>query len=165
MRGGGSRLSFEEAPQQRGILENLTVKLFAGARDLEKAKRFLQSCNLVGFTENFELSLHLLRRLSPANLDLRNQRQRVAADDSVKKTIQQQPRLLELAKEYNQLDLQRYAFAMNHLLPRQCEQAGIDPGGPLPPFETQYPSRLLAFHLGRFYNRVFRQICKLRKAS
>jgi hypothetical protein len=55
---GTNRKSFEECLREKGNLENLHVKLIAGERNLDKAKRFIEKCNFVGLTEKFNLSLH-----------------------------------------------------------------------------------------------------------
>jgi hypothetical protein len=160
---GGSTLSFEAALQERGVLENLAVKLMAGSRDLDKAKRFLERCNLVGFTEAFEMSLHVLERLCPVKLNLYYLKRRIARDDATKKAVQSDPRLIEMAREYNQLDLELYSFARNEVFPRLCQKAGLQPGSQVESFQRPEKGKLHTYYLGRFYNQCFRQACKLRR--
>src|ERR1051326_4463855 len=68
------KLSFEEKLASDERLENLHVKMIAGERNLDKAKDFLSKCHFVGLTEKFDLSLHILRRLSPCRLNLKYKR-------------------------------------------------------------------------------------------
>jgi hypothetical protein len=114
-------------------------------------------------TENFDFSLHLLEKLCPYKLNLRYKRKVVARDNTVKNNIQSDARLMEMAREYNQLDLALYAFAVNEVFPRLCAQAGLKPTDKLASFET-YKSVIKPKYLaGRFYNKVFRELCKRRR--
>jgi hypothetical protein len=159
---GGGNLSFEEVLRERGHLENMAVKIMAGGRDLDKAKRFLERCSLVGFTEKFDLSLHLLDRLCPTRLNLHYQRRRLAKRDTEKKEIQNNPRLMDMARDYNKLDIELYSFALNNVFPRICEKAGLQPDSKVASFESQESGRLLTYHLGRLHNKLFRLVCKFR---
>ena len=76
--------SFDETLRASENLENLQVKLIAGGRDLDKAKRFLERCAFVGLTEKFDLSLRVLERLSPWKLQLNYERRVVAKSNEVK---------------------------------------------------------------------------------
>ena len=51
---GKNRRSFEECLRESGDLENLHVKIMAGERNLDKAKRFIEKCGFVGLTEKFD---------------------------------------------------------------------------------------------------------------
>lgn len=158
---GKSTLSFEQALQQRQKFENLCVKLMAGSRDLDKAKRFLERCDLIGFTENFDLSLQLLKHFSPVRLDLKYHRRIVAKDNVIKKSIEKDSRLMDMAREFNQLDLALYEFAKSEVFPRLCQKAGVDPSEKVGSFEATKPPGW-KFHVGRTYNKLYRQVCKLR---
>lgn len=162
---GHDRRTFEEVLQARENLENLHVKLMAGERNLDKAKRYLEKCRFIGLTEKFDLSLHVLKRLCPYPLNLHYKRKVVARDNTVKKQIQSDPRLLELAREYNQLDLELYAFAVNEVFPKLCAQAGLNPADPVNSFETYTSVIKPKYLLGRFYNKIFRELCKRRAAT
>ena len=161
----GSRKTFEETLAERGKLENLAVKIIAGSRDLDKAKRFLEGCGMVGFTEEFDRSLHVLDRLCPAKLNLNYRRGRIAKKNTVRDSIKSNPRLLDIAREYNQLDLELYSFARNEVFPQLCAKAGVDPAGPVSSFESRDGGKLHTYTMGRMYNQLFRQLCKLRGKS
>jgi hypothetical protein len=161
---GNSTLSFEEALRSRGDLFcNHQVKLMAGGPDLDKAKFFLEKhCGFIGFTETFDRSLQVLDRLSPYKLDLRYKRKVVARNDRVKKEVASNPAAMEMAREMNRLDLELYAFALNEVFPRLCERAGIRPADPVESFEKYTRATQPKYLIGRFYNKLFRQVYKLR---
>ena len=160
---GHDRRTFEEVLQERKNLENLQVKLMAGERNLDKAKRYLEKCRFIGLTEKFNLSLHLLDRLSPHKLNLRYKRKVVARDNTVKNKIQADARLMDMAREFNQLDLALYALAIGEVFPKLCRQAGLNPADKLASFETYKSVIKPKYLLGRFYNKVFRELCKRRR--
>src|ERR1700685_1321932 len=60
---GKPAVDFAEALHTDEGLENLHVKLMAGERNLDKAKKFLEKCSFVGLTEKFDLSLQVLKNL------------------------------------------------------------------------------------------------------
>ncbi|MBC8097071.1 MAG: sulfotransferase family 2 domain-containing protein [Akkermansiaceae bacterium] len=157
---GNNRKSFEACLQENAGLENLHVKLIAGERNLDKAKRFLEGCHGVGLTEKFDLSLHLLQRLVPQRLNLQYRRRLVARDNAIRKTIEQDSRLLELAREYNQLDLDLYQFAVNELFPALCDKAGLRADQQVESLGVKSRVASLKFTLGRLYNKFYRQACK-----
>jgi hypothetical protein len=159
---GGNQLNFEESLRRSQNLENLQVKLIAGERNLDKAKRALARCQFVGLTEQFDLSLHALRQLSPYPLNLAYRRKVVASDNAVKNTLQRDSRMMELAREYNKLDLELYAFAIAEIFPKLCGAAGLKPGEAVTSCETARQKAHLRYQLGRSYNRIFRLLCKLR---
>jgi hypothetical protein len=160
---GGNRSSFEADLHERGELENLAVKLMSGGRDLDKAKRFLERCDLVGFTDRFDLSLHLLDRLCPVRLNLWYRRLRTAKSEGPRSAILNDPRLMDMARENNKLDLELYAFALREVFPRLCQKACLPADSQVKSFERPITGRLATYRLGRFYNRVFRQVYKLRR--
>jgi len=161
---GGNKLSFEEELRQNGRFENLHVKLMAGSRDLDKAKRYLERCNFVGLTEQFDLSLHVLEKLSPCPLNLNYKRRRVAASNDIRKTIVADPRMIELAREYNRLDLALYDFAVTEIFPKLCAKAGLAPDAKVSSLDNYTTDRHWRYRLCHFYNLVFyRQCCKLRR--
>lgn len=159
----GNRRTFEEELRQREYLADRQVKMIAGGKDLDKAKRFLEKCAFVGLTEKFELSLNVLERLSPYRLNLNYKKRRVARDNQVSKTLQQDSRMVELAREYNQLDLELYSFAVNEIFPRICAEAGFNPAD-IVTSHDHYTSELKwKYLLCHFYNMmVYRQVCKAR---
>jgi hypothetical protein len=159
---GHNQKSFEQCLREKGELENLHVKLMAGEPNLDKAKRFLDRCNLVGLTEKFDLSLEVLRRTCPYSLNLHYKRKIVARENAIKKSIEQDPRLFEMAREYNQLDVELYSFAIQEVFPKLCAKAGLDPSAKVASFEKASHKPGLAFYLGRWQNKLFRQVCKFR---
>ena len=154
--------TFEQSLRRREELENLHVKLMAGGNNLDKARRFLDRCGFVGLTEQFNLSLHVLGRLSPCPLNLNYRRKVVARDNTVKNSILGDSRLLDMAREYNKLDLELYDHAVKEVFPRLCQRAGIDPSAAVPSFEIDAGQFKWRYFMGRMYNRaVFRQLCKV----
>ncbi|HZL14356.1 MAG TPA: sulfotransferase family 2 domain-containing protein [Verrucomicrobiae bacterium] len=154
---------FAEALRTDGELENLQVKLMAGERNLDKAKYFLEKCSFVGLTEKFDLSLQVLKHIYPGKLNLQYQKRRVAADNTIKKSIEADPQLMELAREHNRLDLELYEFAKNEIFPKFCEKAGINPEAKFDSLGNASHQIKIKWRLSRFYNRsVYRQLCKIR---
>ncbi len=123
---------FEEALRTDEELENLHVKLMAGERNLDKAKRFLEKCHFVGLTEKFDLSLQVLERLCPDKLNLNYKKRRVQADTTIRKSLENDARLMEMARERNRLDLELYAFAVQEIFPKLCAQASLKPSEKVP---------------------------------
>jgi len=160
---GTSRLTFEESLHRGGIFENLQVKLMAGTRDLGLAKRFLEKCAFVGLTEKFDLSLHVLGRIIPCKLNLNYQKRRIARDNTIRKTLENDSRMLEMAAEFNQLDIELYSFAIQEIFPKLCAKAGLTPSDNAPSFEKFTSDLKPKFLLSKFYNKAFRVACKLRR--
>jgi sulfotransferase famil protein len=159
---GNNKKSFEETLRASENLENLQVKIIAGGRDLDKAKRFLERCAFVGLTEKFDLSLRVLERLSPWPLKLGYQRRVVAESNTLKDALKRDERMLELAREYNKLDLALYQFAVDEIFPRLCEKARVNPAEKVPPYSSDAPRETLNYRLSKVYSKVFRNICKFR---
>ena len=159
---GNNRASFEESLRANDQLQNLHVKLMAGGPNLDKAKRFLEKCGAVGLTEKFDLSLHIVERLCPVKLDLHYRRRVVARDNATKQSVQRDSRMLELAGEYNRLDVELYSFALNEIFPRLCEKAGFSPSDKVSSYEIFSGGVHARNQIGRFYNKVFRELYKLR---
>jgi hypothetical protein len=155
---------FEEALRTDGDLENLHVKLMAGGRNLDEAKRFLEKCDFVGLTEKFDLSLRVLEKICPNKMNLHYQKRRVQPDNSIRKKLEGDSRLMEMAREYNRLDIELYAFAVNEIFPKLCAKAGFNPGDKVASLDS-YTSRVrLNICLSQFYNHsVYRQLCKWRR--
>lgn len=159
---GNNKMSFEDSLRTGDHLQNLTVKLMAGELNVDKAKRFLEKCGAIGFTEKFDLSLHIVERLCPCKLDLHYRRRVVARDNTTKESIKRDSRLLELAREYNKLDLELYSFALNEIFPRLCEKAGLPSSAPVSTYEVFSGGIHARYRIGRFYNKVFRELYKMR---
>ena len=159
---GHNKKSFEETLRASENLENLQVKLIAGGRDLDKAKRFLEQCAFVGLTEKFDLSLRVLERLSPGKLQLNYERRVVARGNEVKDSLKSDARMLELAREYNKLDMALYEFAVNEIFPRLCRKTGVDLAEKVPSYQSEGSTKRLNYQLSRVYSKLFRHLCKLR---
>ena len=159
---GNNKKSFEETVRVSENLENLQVKIIAGGRDLDKAKRFLERCAFVGITEKFDLSLRVLERLNPWKLKLSYQRRVVAKSNELKDSLKQDARMLELAREYNKLDLALYEFAMSEVFPRLCEKAGVNPNEKVPSYSSDAPRETVNYRLSKVYSKMFRLMCKFR---
>lgn len=159
---GHNPKSFADTLRASENLENLQVKLIAGGRDLDKAKRFLERCSFVGLTEKFDLSLRVLERLSPWKLKLNYERRMVARGDDLKDSLNSDERMLELAREYNKLDIELYDFAVKEIFPRLCQKAGVDPAERVPSYQSDRGTRCVNYQLSRVYSKLFRHLCKLR---
>ena len=86
----------------------------------------------------------------------------VARDNSIKKSLEQDPRMIDIAREYNRLDLQLYEFATREVFPALCARAGLSPADKVASFETEMSDLRPKFLLSRFYNQtLFRQVCKV----
>jgi len=159
---GTNRATFEESLKTNERLNNWQVKLIAGGEDLGKAKQFLERCAFIGFTEKFDLSLQVFGKLSPCPMNLNYKRLIVARNSKIQKALLADPRMLELAREYNRLDLELYAFALNEIFPKLCQKAGVNPAAGAPRYEVSTNDHWLKYKFGRVYNKMFRQIYKAR---
>ena len=135
----------------------------AGGENLDQAKRFLERCDFIGLTEHFNLSLQVFGTLAPRPMNLRYRRLIVARDNQIQKNLLADPRMLELARKHNQLDLELYAFAANEIFPKLCRKAGLNPLDKVASFEVSTNDLRLKYKFGRVYNKVFRQIYKVRR--
>jgi len=159
---GNNKKSFEETLRASENIENLQVKLIAGSRDLDKAKRFLERCAFVGLTEKFDLSLRVLERLSPYPLKLNYQRRVVAESNTLKDALKRDERMSELAREYNQLDMALYQFAVDEVFPRLCAKAGVNPEEKVPSYSSDAPRETVNYRLSKVCSKMFRELCKFR---
>lgn len=161
---GGNRLSFDEFVRQDESAENWHVKLMAGERNLDKAKRYLERCDFVGLTEKFDLSLRVLDKLSPYRLNLNHMRRRTAPNDRLKQSLADNPLMVELVRERNQLDLALYDFAVKEVFPNACARAGIAPDAKVVSYNVYRTDKHWRYRLCHIYNLLFyRQMCKLRR--
>jgi hypothetical protein len=153
--------SFEEMLTSDQVLQNLQVQLIAGERNLDKAKRCLDRFHFVGLTEQFDLSLHALGRLCPHKLNLNYKRKLTAQDNTIKNSLKSDQRFVGMAREYNQLDLELYAFAVSEVFPRVCAKAGFRTSDRVASLDKYSSVVRPNFLLHRLYNKgLFRQICK-----
>ncbi len=155
-------ITFEEALRRYEDFENLQVKLIAGERNLDKAKRLLERYDFVGLTEKFDLSLDVLDKLCPVKLNLNYKRKRSHQDNTIKKSVERDGRLKEMAREKNRLDIELYSFAANEIFPRLCRKTGFNPLDQVKSHEKYTSDLRPKFLLCQFYNMLFyRQIGKL----
>lgn len=158
---GAHKWEFEEFLKCARLTDNLHVRLMAGELNLDKAKQYLERCHFVGLTEKFDLSLHILQKLSPLPLNLNYQRRRTARTHAISQRVAQDPRLVELARAHNRLDLELYDFAAREIFPKFCAGAGLAPDAQPATFNTYTTGRHWRFRLYRFYNlSVYRQFAK-----
>lgn len=163
---GGNALTFEEDLRRNEHLANLHVKLMAGGPDLDKAKRYLERCDFVGLTEKFNLSLHILDKLSPLPLNLNYKRRRTAPNDHIKKPLASDPRIVDMVREYNQLDIALYDFATQEIFPKFCAQTGFSPDSKVDSYDNYTSDRHWRYRLCHLYNLlIYRQLGKLRRPS
>ena len=85
-------------------------------------------------------------------------------DNSICEKIENDSRLMEMARERNQLDIELHEFAVREIFPKICAKAGFNPGDEPASLNTQ-PHRVKpVILLSGFYNQsVYRQLCKLRR--
>lgn len=156
----GTRASFEEVLRSNELLQNLNVKRLAGTVDLDRAKFVLEKCGFVGLTERFDLSLRVLDKLSPYKLDLAYTKLQIAPDNTVKKRLESDPRAVEMAREFNRLDLELYSLASREIFPKLCAKAGVNPSEQVEPvYRNDFT---LKCRVSGFYNKIFRELYKLR---
>jgi hypothetical protein len=154
--------TFEETLFNCEQLQNLQVKLTAGETNLDKAKRFLEKCDFVGLTEKFDLSLHILQRLSPYELNLNYKRRRVARDDTIKQSLESDDRVIDMIRDHNKLDIELYSFAVTEIFPKLCAKAGFSPTDKVTSFDKYTSEIKWKYLLCHLYNMSFnRQICKI----
>jgi hypothetical protein len=160
---GGNKRTFEQCLREDPTYQNIQVKFMAGEPDLERAKEFLRRCGFVGVAEKFDLSLLVITRLSPYKINPRYTRRRVTpATHSLKKELESDQRLMELARTQNQLDLQLYQFATEEIFPKLCEKAGVSMNQEVERFDRYQSERQPKFLLFNLYNMLFyRQLCKI----
>jgi len=161
---GQTHLTFEESLLTDDSYENLHVKLMAGNRDLDKAKHYLERCNFVGLTEEFELSLEVLKRLYPGRLNLNYVRKRAARSNAIRRHLQQDRRLMELARQRNRLDIELYSFAVNEVFPRLCARAGLTADTAVGSHEKYAHEVRPQRQLCKLFNHlVYREACKFHR--
>lgn len=157
----GEEMTFEEFLGQSHEAENVHVKLMAGEENLDKAKFFLEKCDFVGLTEKFDLSLRVLEQLCPYKLNLRYKRRNVAPDAAIKKSIENDARLMDMAREQNKLDLALYDFAQREIFPGLCRKAGLNPSDKVASCDN-YTGGSWNYRASRMFNLLFyRQVCKI----
>jgi len=161
---GGKTLTFEEMLRDDEVLENTHVKRLAGKADLGRAKMVLEKFNFVGLTEKFDLSLHMLDKICPVKLNYGYKRKVTARDNSIKKSLEADSRIVDMTREKNRLDLELYDFAVKEIFPKFCAQTGFSPADKVVSFD-KYKSELQPnFLLHRLYNQTFfRNVCKVYK--
>jgi len=161
---GAKTWTFEQFMQQSENADNLHVRLMAGGFDLDKAKRYLERCDFVGLTEKFDLSLHVLEKLSPYRLNLKYKRRRTAANNHVRSRVADDPQMIDLAREHNQLDLALYDFAVKEIFPKFCSRAGLDPESKVASFDAYTTDRHWRYRCCHLYNLIiYRQCAKWRR--
>jgi len=159
----GKPRPFEEELRSNESMQNLTVKILAGGLNLDRAKLFLEKCGFVGFTDKFDVSLRILDKLSPHKLNLNYRPGQVAPDNALKKKLESDPCAVEMAREFNQLDLELYNFARNEIFPRLCAKAGVNPSEKVEPRAVSADGLSLRYRLSGFYNkRIFRELYRIR---
>jgi hypothetical protein len=159
---GGKTITFEQMLATDGVLENFQVKCLAGRADLGRAKQVLEKFNFVGLTEKFDLSLHVLGKLCPVRLNLNYNRKITAKDNTIKNTLAADPRIVDMVREKNQLDLALYEFAAQEIFPKFCAQAGFATTEKVASYDRYENDLHPRFLLHRLYNQTFfRQMCKL----
>jgi len=106
--------------------------------------------------------LRVLERLSPWKLKLNYERRVVARGNRLKDSLENDARMVELARDYNKLDIELYEFAVNEIFPRLCQKAGVDPTEKVQSYQCGKSTKRLNYQLSRVYSKLFRHLCKLR---
>jgi hypothetical protein len=101
----------------------------------------------------------------PHKLNLKYFKYVVRTVDRIKRALERDSEITNLARQHNSLDLELYSFVERELFPDLCRKAGIDPAGSIPKYSTYSHSWRWKYKWGRFYNRGFRIICSLRKKT
>jgi hypothetical protein len=160
----GKKMTFEESLRSDEELENTQVKRLAGKADLGRAKLVLEKFNVVGLTEKFDLSLHMLDKICPYKLNLNYKRKTTAINNSVKQSLEGDSRIVDMAREKNKLDLELYDFAVKEIFPKLCTQTGFSPADKVASFDKYSNELKPGFLLHRLYNQTFfRNVCKVYK--
>ncbi|MCK5066211.1 MAG: sulfotransferase family 2 domain-containing protein [Bacteroidales bacterium] len=156
---GNCKLDFEEWFREESF-HDLQVKHIAGEADLAKAKELLKnSYALVGMTEQFGLSLDLLRLITPYPLNTDYKRHVVASDNSIKNSILEDPLKLELIREGNRLDLELYSYVKEEIWKPLLAKRGPELDR-LSPVNTSTQNRSTgSYRLNRFQNKTLYKIC------
>jgi hypothetical protein len=161
---GGKTITFEQMLETDDVLENTHVKRLAGKGDLDRAKMVLEKFHFVGLTEQFDLSLHVLGKLCPVRLNYNYKRKVTARDNSIKKALESDSRIVDMAREKNKLDLALYDFAVKEIFPKFCMQTGFSPTDKVASFDKYTGEIRPNFVLHRLYNQTFyRNVCKVYK--
>lgn len=159
---GRKQIGFEQMLHADEVLKNIQVKRLAGKADLGRAKLVLEKFHFAGLTEKFDLSLTVLQRLCPYKLNLNYRRKVTARDNSIANSLKNDSRMVAMTRDYNQLDLELYDFAVKEIFPKFCARAGASPMDKVASY-NKYSSELHPiFLLHRLYNQTFfRQVCKI----
>jgi hypothetical protein len=161
---GGKAMTFEEMLVTDDVLSNTHVKRLAGKADLDRAKFALEKFHFVGLTEKFDLCLHMLQKINPVKLNYNYKRKVTARDNSIKKSLEADSRIVDMAREKNKLDLALYEFAVNEIFPKLCAQIGFSPTEKVESFDKFKGEIRPNFLLHRLYNQTFyRNVCKIYK--
>ena len=75
----------------------------------------------------------------------------------MRRAIEKDKGLLDLAREHNRLDLELYSFAADEILPKLCEKAGLKPSDTVRSCEAEGEESEVDLYNMLFY----RQLCKL----
>ena len=158
----GNTLPFEEWILMDRV-QNLQVKHITGEENLEKAKKILkEKFFFVGLTERFDESLQLFKAISPCKVNINYKKKVVASNNTIKNELLKEPDKVELAKKYNQLDLELYQFVKEELFTQKMnENAELIEQTEKP--REKYKSVLtLNYQMSVFYNKfIYKILLKL----
>jgi hypothetical protein len=125
VRNGGLTQPFEQWIQTE-IAQDRMTQMLAGKPDADAAIEMLERrVGFVGLVERFDESLIMWRRwLGDAQLDIRYRSKNVAADNSIKRRLLNDPVSRARLEEANRLDLKLYEYVVSSVYPRQVQQYG-----------------------------------------
>jgi len=155
LRGGNTR-PFEQTVLESEWYRNYQVRKIAGEEDLEKAKRLIERYHFVGLTERFDLSLHLLGRLTPEPLNLNYRKYVIPKNDRVKNEVLADSAKLDFAREHNALDIELHRYVVEEVFPERCRRVGLEPDANVPTFNTYTHDFRWRYRTGRLWNKVYR---------
>lgn len=161
---GKSKLTFEEMLRKDEAMTNIQVKRVAGKADLDRAKLNLEKFSFVGLTEKFDLSLHMLQKICPVKLNYGYKRKVTARDNSIRKALESDSRMVDMAREHNLLDIELYDFAVKEIFPKFLARTGFSAMDKVASFDKYKSEMQPNFLLHRFYNQtLFRNVLKVYK--
>lgn len=154
------KLSFGEWMQTFGR-RNQMVRWIAGEEDLEAAKQVIaEKMVFVGMTENYDVSLLLLKRalgLSEMSIAYKRPVNQAPTVDVRERILSEFDRYREDIHEKNNLDVLLYEHAKNSVWPRQVRTFGRPTDAEDSKIEVRKPIRA-AHKLRRWQNRAYRNL-------
>jgi hypothetical protein len=117
-------IAFEEWIQ-RDWPRNVATKMIAGEVDVDKAIRIIKDKDIfVGFTERFDESMMLLKRLMANDLDISYKRVNTARDNTIKDRLLSTESTRQMLIDAQKADLELYDYVERELYPTYQRKYG-----------------------------------------